>query len=88
MGLNNNKLWFEANRSIYETSVKQPFARLIVDVSAELARRGLPPESDPKRSSLRIHRDTRFSGDKSPYKTQVGAAWHRQGSCKGGAGLL
>ncbi len=88
LGLNNAKPWFEANRTVYETAVKQPIASLIADVAAELARRGLPLEGDPKRSSFRIHRDTRFSGDKSPYKTQVGAAWHRQGSGKGGAGVL
>ena len=88
LGLNNNKPWFEANRGVYEKAVKQPIAGLIADVSAELARRGLPLEGDPKRSSFRIHRDVRFSGDKSPYKTQVGTVWYRQGSGKGGAGVL
>ena len=57
-------------------------------MSAELARRGLPLEGDPKRSGFRIHRDTRFSGDKSPYKTETGVVWYRQGSGKGGAGVL
>ena len=88
LALNNNKPWFEANRAAYEKAVKQPLAGLIADVAAELARRGLPLEGDPKRSSFRIHRDTRFSGDKSPYKTQAGAVWFRQGSGKGGAGVL
>ena len=88
LGLNNSKPWFEANRTVYETAVKQPVAGLIADVAAELARRGLPLEGDPKRSSFRIHRDTRFGGNKSPYKTQVGTAWYRQGSSKGGAGIL
>ena len=88
LGLNNSKPWFEANWTVYETAVKQPIAGLIADVSAELARRGLPLEGDPKRSSFRIHRDTRFSGDKSPYKTQVGTVWYRQGGSKGGAGIL
>lgn len=48
----------------------------------------MPLEGDPKRSSFRIHRDTRFSNDKSPYKTQVGTVWYRQGSGKDGAGVL
>ena len=57
-------------------------------VAAELARRGLPLEGDPKRSTFRIHRDVRFSADKSPYKTAAGVVWYRQGSGKDGAGVL
>jgi uncharacterized protein (TIGR02453 family) len=37
--------------------------------------RGIPLQADPKRSPFRIYRDTRFSKDKSPYKTQVTAAF-------------
>jgi len=88
ISLNNAKSWFEANRATYELEVKAPVAALITDVSAELARRGVPLEGDPKRSSFRIHRDTRFSNDKTPYKTQVGSVWYRQGSGKDGAGVL
>jgi len=88
ISLNNAKPWFEANRVIYESEIKAPAAALITDVSAELARRGVPLEGDPKRSSFRIHRDTRFSNDKTPYKTQVGSVWYRQGSGKDGAGVL
>lgn len=88
LGLNNNKPWFEANRTTYESAVKQPLAGLIADVAAELARRGLPLEGDPKRSGFRINRDVRFSNDKSPYKTQAGTVWFRQGSGKGGTGVL
>ncbi len=50
--------------------------------------RGFAPEftGDPKRSMFRIHRDTRFSADKSPYKTHA-ACWfrHRQASHKVGS---
>lgn len=84
----NTKAWFEANRAGYERAVKQPMATLVAAATTELARRGLLLEGDPKRSTFRIHRDTRFSRDKSPYKTSVGAVWYRQGSGKGGAGVL
>ena len=84
----NTKAWFEAHRHDYEASVKQPMAALIAAVTTELSRRGLPLEGDPKRSAFRIHRDTRFSKNKSPYKTAAGAVWYRQGSGKGGAGVL
>ncbi len=88
LGLNNTRPWFEAHRPVYESAVKAPVAALLIEVSAELARRGLPLEGDPKRSSFRIHRDTRFSNDKTPYKTQSGSVWYRQGSGKDGAGVL
>ena len=88
LGLNNTKPWFEANRVVYQQAVKQPIAALITDVSTELARRGVPLEGDSKQSTFRIHRDTRFSRDKSPYKTSTGAVWYRQGSGKDGVGVL
>jgi uncharacterized protein (TIGR02453 family) len=88
LAANNEKPWFEANRAVYERAVKQPVAALVGAVSAELARRELPLEGDPKRSTFRIHRDTRFSKDKSPYKTNVGTLWYRQGGKKPGGGVL
>jgi uncharacterized protein (TIGR02453 family) len=57
-------------------------------VSAALRARDLPLEGTQKRSPFRIHRDVRFSRDKSPYKTNVGTVWYRQGSGKDGAGIL
>jgi uncharacterized protein (DUF2461 family) len=38
------------------------------------AARGIPLVADPSRSPFRIYRDTRFSNDKSPYKTNVSAS--------------
>jgi uncharacterized protein (TIGR02453 family) len=84
----NEKPWFEANRDTYETAVKAPTAALIEAVAQGLRERGLPLEGLPKRSSFRIHRDVRFSKDKSPYKTAIGSVWYRQGSGKDGAGVL
>lgn len=88
LAANNEKAWFEANRATYESAVRDPVAALIADVTTELTRRGLPLDGDPKRSAFRLHRDTRFSKDKRPYKTSVGAVWFRQGSSKGGPGVL
>jgi len=85
---NNDKPWFEANRATFERAVKQPLAALVGEVGAELTRRGLPLEGDPKRSTFRIHRDIRFSKDKRPYKTQLGTLWYRQGGGKPGGGVL
>lgn len=73
---NNNREWFEANRERYERDVKRPLQLLVEEVDVRLAE--IAPEivGDPKRSIFRIHRDVRFSKDKSPYKTNA-AAWFR-----------
>lgn len=88
LAAHNEKAWFEANRPTYEGEIKAPVADLVADVTTELSRRDLPLEGDPRRSGFRIHRDVRFSRDKSPYKTETGSVWYRQGSGKGGAGVL
>ena len=71
---NNRKEWFEAHRAQYEQELKRPLAALIEAVDVELA--AVAPEiiGSPKKSAFRIHRDVRFSKDKSPYKTHV-ACW-------------
>ena len=92
---NNRKPWFEAHRAEYEDLIKVPMADLVTEMDIRLSR--IAPEiiGDPKRSVFRIHRDVRFSSDKSPYKTHA-ACWffHAGGSSKvgreahgGGAGL-
>ena len=44
-------------------------------MAAEFERRKVPLRADPKKSPFRIYRDTRFSKDKSPYKTNVAASF-------------
>lgn len=72
---NNERAWFEANRDRYERDVRDPALRFIVDAAPVL--KGISPHfrADPRKSGgslYRIHRDTRFSKDKSPYKTHTG----------------
>lgn len=88
LAANNEKPWFEAHRDAYETHVKAPSAALVTAVADALREAEVPLEGVPKRSGFRIHRDVRFSKDKSPYKTAVGSVWYRQGSGKDGAGVL
>ena len=70
----NEKPWFEANRERYDQHVRLPLRELVEEVDVRLAT--LAPEivGDAKRSPFRIHRDVRFSSDKSPYKTTA-ACW-------------
>ncbi len=84
----NNRRWFQSHREIYERSVKAPMEELILSI-AEAFRRFAPEMvADPRVSLYRIYRDTRFSRDKSPYKTQVAAVFPVRGLPKNsGPGL-
>jgi uncharacterized protein (TIGR02453 family) len=92
---NNDKAWFEAHRDVYEREVREPMRRLVEALDTRLA--SIAPEiiGDPRRSMFRIHRDVRFSRDKSPFKTNAGAwLYHRDAGRKvgtagegGGAGF-
>lgn len=73
---NNNREWFAANKSRFEETLRDPFLRLIADLAAPLARISPHFRADPRPqggSMFRIYRDTRFSGNKAPYKTWLGA---------------
>lgn len=71
---NNNREWFERNRETYETQVMAP-ARAFVTAMGERLKAIAPRiVAAPKvnKSIFRINRDTRFSQDPSPYKTNLG----------------
>src|SRR6266705_1688024 len=76
---NNNREWFHKHKSIYETQVKQPMESLIESMATEFQRFAPEMVASPKASAYRIYRDTRFSKDKSPYKTHVAAVFPRSG---------
>jgi uncharacterized protein (TIGR02453 family) len=72
---NNSRDWFQANRASYESAVREPCLRFISDVGPRLRgiSRHIVADARPSGGSLfRIYRDTRFSKDKSPYKTHAG----------------
>ena len=71
----NDREWFAANKERYETEVLEPALAFIEDFGYRL--QGISPHfrADPRRvggSLFRIHRDTRFSKDKTPFKTNTG----------------
>ncbi|HEY4643755.1 MAG TPA: DUF2461 domain-containing protein, partial [Bacteroidota bacterium] len=84
---NNNRPWFNKHKEEYEASVKLPMQSLIAALKPRLAQIAPEIEADPKRSMFRIYRDTRFSKDKSPYKTHVAAIFHPRGHWQESAGL-
>ena len=73
----NNRDWFEAHRETYEKCVKAPMEELTVLVMAEVMRFAPAYAGQPKKAIFRLHRDTRFSNDKTPYKTHTGALLRR-----------
>ena len=71
----NNREWFAANKSWYEKSrknVESTVAQLIASIASFDSNIG---HLDAKRCIFRIYRDTRFSPDKTPYKTHFGAVF-------------
>ncbi|MBN2400297.1 MAG: DUF2461 domain-containing protein [Candidatus Aminicenantes bacterium] len=74
LAANNNREWFKARRSNYEEYVLQPARAFVVAMGRRLQRLtpGINIIPRPDGSLFRIYRDTRFSQDKSPYKTHMG----------------
>jgi uncharacterized protein (TIGR02453 family) len=72
---NNDRDWFTANKDRYEEEVREPALDFIQDFADRLVKISPHFTADPRRqggSLFRIHRDTRFSKDKTPYKTHTG----------------
>jgi uncharacterized protein (TIGR02453 family) len=67
---NNRRPWFEAHRDNYEAWIRTP-AKAWVEALREPMARINPNLAVGPRSVGRIYRDTRFSPDKTPYKTYV-----------------
>lgn len=80
---NNTREWFNAHKNEYEQFVKLPMQSFIAALQPLFA--DFAPQFDvhPKRSLFRIYRDTRFSKDKTPYKTHVAAHFVLKGKPKG-----
>ena len=80
---NNNREWFKARKERYETEVVDPVTEFIENMVPRVAKISPHIVVDPRPnggSRFRIYRDTRFSKDKSPYKTQVGCQFrHKAG---------
>ena len=69
---NNSRDWFQPRKADFERLLKRPMEELCVALEEQFRARDIPLHADPARSPFRIYRDTRFSKDKTPYKTAVG----------------
>ncbi len=74
---NNNKSWFQENKELYQSQVQDPSREFVTDLGSLLKTMSRGVVADPRvnKSLFRINRDTRFSKDKSPYKTHMGLWW-------------
>ncbi|MDP8222892.1 MAG: DUF2461 domain-containing protein [Candidatus Lernaella stagnicola] len=81
---NNDKAWFTAHREQYDEHALEPARAFVVALGDKLRTIAPGVVADPRvnKSLFRIHRDTRFSHDKSPYKTHMGL-WLWEGPHRG-----
>ena len=79
----NDRAWFEAHRAAYEAEVRDPMRALVEEMDVRLARIAPEMVGDPARSIFRIHRDVRFSKDKSPFKTHAAAQFYHRDAGRG-----
>jgi uncharacterized protein (TIGR02453 family) len=85
---NNEREWFHSHRDEYEAHCRQPMIAVIEQLAKDL--KAFAPEmlADPRVSLFRQFRDTRFSEDKTPLKTNIAAVFpNRKLGRMNGAGL-
>jgi len=78
---NNTREWFEAHKQDYESLVREPALDFISDMAETMPLisphfRALPKKAGG--SLMRVYRDTRFSRDKTPYKTNIGIQFRHE----------
>jgi uncharacterized protein (TIGR02453 family) len=88
LGRNNDREWFQPRKHIYDGQVKAPMQELVLAVTREMMRFAPDYVAEPGKAIYRVYRDTRFSKDKTPYKTHIAAIFPRRGMEKhSGAGF-
>jgi uncharacterized protein (TIGR02453 family) len=78
---NNDRDWFTRHKARYQRQVLEPAVELVRQIEKPLARAAPMLRVIPKGhggSVMRIYKDTRFSKDKTPYKTNVGISIRHQ----------
>ena len=79
LAIDNSKTYFDESRKLYEEAVREPFKELVADMILRIREHEPEMDIEPKDAIFRINRDIRFSKDKTPYKTHVGAFVSRGG---------
>lgn len=87
LAANNDRDWFAINKPTYFDECDAPLRELVRAVGVLLEQHQIPLAPMTRNPVFRIYRDVRFSKNKLPYKTHVGAAFHPLGD-KSRPGLL
>lgn len=77
----NNQAWFDQHKDRYERDVRGPALAFIAAMQRPLQRFSPHLRAVPRKqggSLMRVHRDLRFTRDKSPYKTNVGIQFRHE----------
>lgn len=71
---NNSKVWFDNNREKFTEDFLSPAVQFVIEMGERLSTLSPNINAVPKidKSIFRLHRDIRFSKDKSPFKTNMG----------------
>lgn len=89
LGRNNDRAWFAAHKETFQAQVYEPMLQLVGELSEAFrtfAAECVP--DNPRKALYRIYRDTRFSNDKTPYKTHIAARFeHRRVARNRGGGF-
>src|SRR5512134_1821002 len=85
---NNRREWFHERRADYDRHVHAPMVAIVEQLARDFATAAPDLVANPKISMFRPWRDTRFSANKAPLKTNVAAVFpHRALGRMAGAGL-
>ena len=78
----NDREWFQPRKAIFEENVRQPMLALVAAIHREMMRFAPAYVGEPSKCVYRIYRDTRFSKNKTPYKTYTAALFWSNGMVK------
>lgn len=76
---NNRREWFLPRKPLFDEHVRGPMLELAGALNTALLRFAPDYVTEPERALYRFYRDTRFSGDKTPYKDHIAATFPRRG---------
>src|SRR6478752_1938048 len=79
---NNRREWFQPRKEKYEALIKAPMLEFVGCLNEEFTRSAPAYVTPPEKAVYRIYRDTRFSPDKTPYKTHIAVIFPRNSVVK------
>lgn len=79
---NNRRDWFQPRKEKYDALIKTPMLGMVRALNVEFERFAPDYITSPEKAAYRIYRDTRFSPDKTPYKTHIAAIFPRRAAIK------